>query len=205
MLQGSPSRCNWGILWDSPIIRWDRSICWIIRIGVEGSFRILQGFVGIVRFVESFELWLRDPLGFFGIPEGFLRDSWGILEESSGNWRLETYQTIFTSLWWDSWGFHEDLQLFFNLFFFFLSLLLLLSVPLLLLSSSFIYLFFFCVAIRTSLTEILWWFFMGILCGTNQTRPASKFLLHFDLIIAPHCLYYLWHGRHAVITRQRLI
>ena len=78
MLQGSPSRCNWGILWDSPIIRWDRSICWIIRIGVEGSFRILQGFVGIVRFVESFELWLRDPLGFFGIPEGFLRNSWGI-------------------------------------------------------------------------------------------------------------------------------
>ena len=49
MLQGSPSRCNWGILWDSPIIRWDRSICWIIRVVVKGSFGILRDSWGILE------------------------------------------------------------------------------------------------------------------------------------------------------------
>lgn len=178
MLQGSPSRCNWGILWDSLIIRWDRSICWIIRVVVKGSF-------------------------------GILRDSWGILEEflrnllEIGDWKLikpfspacdgilEGFMKIFNC---------------FSTFFFFLSFSFTSSFCAFTSAVVEFYLFiFFSVAIRTSLTEILWWFFMGILCGTNQTRPASKFLLHFDLIIAPHCLYYLWHGRHAVITRQRLI
>ena len=166
MLQGSPSRCNWGILWDSLIIRWDRSICWIIRIVVEGSFRILQGFVGIVRFVESFELWLRDPLGFFGIPEGFLRNSWGIFWKLAiGNLSNHFHQLVMGFLR-ISWRSSIVFQPFFS---FFLSLSLLLSVSLLLLFCSavlsFIYLFFFVLPSGRHwlrfFDDSLWGFFVG--------------------------------------------
>ena len=192
MLQGSPSRCNWGILWDSLIIRWDRSICWIIRIVVEGSFRILQGFVGIVRFVESFELWLRDPLGFFGIPEGFLRNSWGIFWKLAiGNLSNHFHQLVMGFLrisWRSSIVFQPFFFLSFFLFhFFFLCLYFCCSV--LLFWVLFIYFFLCCHQ------DVIDWDSLMILYGdslwdqSNATRLKVLIALWLDYCAALSVLF----------------